>query len=225
MQLYYLRLRGASAAGQAQRVADAGLHVDSSCLACLLSGLTGFGRLQTHRAGVAHGALIRGYRAPAIGTSGGVIFRRLPLVHVTRVLVVWTPRRACDDHRLVARAVFRAMTDDRFSTGFKSTGGRDLLRLPDGRRRFAPTACGWQGGPLLPRTPGRLATSTTGWGEGFVPPLQPPPAPPRYPPPLASAGLFPAYAHHPHPARLTDPAGWALGGCAVKCGGGPPDLR
>src|SRR5258706_424708 len=101
---------------------------------------------------------------------------------------------------------FRAMTDDRFPAGFNR---RDLLRLglTAGAASLA-TACGWQGGPLLPALQG--ASRLNDWvGEKVF--LSSRHLAPQYPHSARTpAGLFPAYAISHQLPRLTDPAGWAL---------------
>ena len=98
------------------------------------------------------------------------------------------------------------MTDDRIPSRFDR---RDLLRLglTAGAASLA-TACGWQGGPLLPALQG--ASRLNDWvGEKVF--LSGRHLAPQYPHSARTpAGLFPAYSiSHPLP-QLTDPAGWAL---------------
>jgi DMSO/TMAO reductase YedYZ molybdopterin-dependent catalytic subunit len=86
---------------------------------------------------------------------------------------------------------------------------RDLLRLglTAGAASLA-TACGWQGGPLLPALRG--ASRLNDWvGEKIL--LSRHRLAPQYPVSQRTPErLFPAYSRtHPLP-QLTDPAGWAL---------------
>ena len=95
------------------------------------------------------------------------------------------------------------MTDDR------AFSRRDLLRLglTAGAASLA-TACGWQGGPLLPILQG--ASRLNDWvGEKVL--FSRHHLAPQYPvAQRTKEGLFPAYARtHPLP-QLVDSAGWAL---------------
>ncbi|HSR92361.1 MAG TPA: molybdopterin-dependent oxidoreductase [Gemmatimonadales bacterium] len=98
------------------------------------------------------------------------------------------------------------MTDDRIPSPFNR---RDLLRLglTAGAASLA-TACGWQGGPLLPALQG--ASRLNDWvGEKIF--LSNRHLAPQYPHSARTPeGLFPAYAISHQLPRLTDPAGWAL---------------
>jgi DMSO/TMAO reductase YedYZ molybdopterin-dependent catalytic subunit len=98
------------------------------------------------------------------------------------------------------------MTDDRFPSHLNR---RDLLRLglTAGAASLA-TACGWQGGPLMPALQG--ASRLNDWvGEKVF--LSHRHLAPQYPHSARTPeGAFPAYSiTHPLP-QLADPAGWAL---------------
>ncbi len=99
------------------------------------------------------------------------------------------------------------MTDDRSPDHFNR---RDLLRLglTAGAASLA-TACGWQGGPLVPALQG--AARLNDWvGEKLF--LSGRHLAPQYPHSARSPeGLFPAYAiSRPMLPRIADPAAWAL---------------
>jgi DMSO/TMAO reductase YedYZ molybdopterin-dependent catalytic subunit len=86
---------------------------------------------------------------------------------------------------------------------------RDLLRLglTAGAASLA-TACGWQGGPLMPALKG--ASRINDWvGERIL--LSRHRLSPQYPVSQRTPErLFPAYSHLHPPPQLQDPAGWAL---------------
>ncbi len=95
------------------------------------------------------------------------------------------------------------MTDDR------AFSRRDLLRLglTAGAASLA-TACGWQGGPLLPILQG--ASRLNDWvGEKVL--FSQHRLAPQYPVSQRTPeGLFPAYSHLHPPPQLQDAAAWAL---------------
>ncbi|HEX3557177.1 MAG TPA: molybdopterin-dependent oxidoreductase [Thermoanaerobaculia bacterium] len=100
------------------------------------------------------------------------------------------------------------MTDDRFS--FTGLSRRDLLRLgvTAGAASLA-TACGWQGGPLVPVLQG--ASRLNDWvGEKLF--LSGRHLVPQYPHSARTPeGLFPAYSiSRPMLPQVADPAAWAL---------------
>ena len=109
------------------------------------------------------------------------------------------------------------MTDDRFLSDLSRLSRRDLVRLGlTAGAASLVTACGWQGGPLLPALQG--ASRLNDWvGEKIF--LSSRHLAPQYPHSARTAeGAFPAYSiTHPLP-QLTDPAGWALevGGLARR---------
>src|SRR4029077_16303478 len=98
------------------------------------------------------------------------------------------------------------MTHDRFPSPFNR---RDLLRLGlTAGAASLVTACGWQGGPLMPALQGASRLNDWVGEKSFL--FRPPLAPQDPPSARTPEGLFPAYSiSHPLP-QLTDPSGWAL---------------